>query len=98
MSAGTITVTATIADTEIEAIERRIEQRLREQLEIQPSSAWMSVDKAAAHLDWPKKRLYNLVAAKEIPHRKHGNRLLFRRDELDQWLDYYYEEPTRFGP
>jgi hypothetical protein len=37
------------------------------------------------------KRVYNLTAAGAIPHRKHADRVLFRRDELDAWLDRYRE-------
>jgi excisionase family DNA binding protein len=42
---------------------------------------------AAEHLGWPKQRLYKLTAAGAIPHRKHGQRLLFNPSELDEWLD-----------
>jgi len=62
------------------------------------TSTWMSLESAADYLDWPKKRLYNLVAANEIPHRKQGNRLLFNRLELDRWLDLFYAGPSDFGP
>jgi excisionase family DNA binding protein len=54
----------------------------------------MSIETATAYLDWPKGRLYKLAARGEIPHRKHGNRLLFRRDEIDAWLDGYTEGPV----
>jgi excisionase family DNA binding protein len=47
---------------------------------------YLSIQEAADYLDWPKKRIYNLTSKKEIPHRKHGNRLLFVRAELDQWV------------
>ena len=52
-------------------------------------SPWLSVDSAAAYLDWPRQRLYKLTARGEIPHYKHEGRLAFRRDELDRWLSGY---------
>ena len=52
-------------------------------------SPWLSVASAAAYLDWPKGRLYKLTASGEIPHYKQDGRLLFRRDELDAWLQQF---------
>ena len=49
-------------------------------------SPWMSVATAAAYLDWPRQRLYKLTAQGAIPHYKQDGRLLFNRQELDQWL------------
>ena len=61
-------------------------------------SPWLNVTAAAKYLDWPRKRLYNLVAANEIPHRKQGNRLLFNRREIDRWLDLHYDGPNELKP
>ena len=55
------------------------------------SSPWMSVESAAAYLDWPKQRLYKLSASGAIPHYKQEGRLLFHRGELDAWLRRYAE-------
>lgn len=49
-------------------------------------SLWLSVESAAAYLDWPKQRLYKLTASGAIPHYKQEGRLLFHRSELDRWL------------
>jgi excisionase family DNA binding protein len=48
---------------------------------------WVGVPEAAAHLACQPQRIYNLVHARAIPHRKDGSRLLFKRSELDRWLD-----------
>ncbi|MGZ3478599.1 MAG: helix-turn-helix domain-containing protein, partial [Polyangiales bacterium] len=45
-------------------------------------SGWLTASQAAEHLSWPTQRVYKLTAAGAIPHRKHGQRLLFDRDEL----------------
>ncbi len=48
---------------------------------------WVGVDQAAEHLACPKSRIYALVSARRIPHEKDGSRLLFRRSDLDAWLE-----------
>jgi excisionase family DNA binding protein len=48
---------------------------------------WVGVREAAEHLACPKSRIYALVSARRIPHRRDGSRLLFRRSELDAWLE-----------
>jgi hypothetical protein len=51
---------------------------------------WIGVEDAAAHLGCKPQRIYDLVcrrATSGIPHRKEGSRLLFRRSELDRWID-----------
>jgi excisionase family DNA binding protein len=54
--------------------------------EAEPTSPWLSIERAAGYLDWPKQRLYKLPAQGAIPHYKHDGRLLFNRQELDAWL------------
>jgi excisionase family DNA binding protein len=57
-------------------------------------SGWLTAPQAAEHLGWPTQRVYKLTTAGAIPHRKHGQRLLFDRDELDAWLEAYAHGPT----
>ena len=47
---------------------------------------WLDVDGAAHHLVCPRSRIYALVSARRIPHHRDGSRLLFRREELDDWV------------
>jgi excisionase family DNA binding protein len=47
---------------------------------------WLDVGAAAEHLTCPRSRIYALVSARRIPHYKDGSRLLFRREELDEWV------------
>jgi excisionase family DNA binding protein len=49
-------------------------------------AAWLDVDGASQHLACPKSRIYALVSAKRIPYHKDGSRLLFRPEELDEWV------------
>ena len=79
----------TLLDQIADQIAERVTQQLRPELlnrNDDQHTPWLSIDKAAAYLDWPKQRLYKLTAEGAIPHYKHDGRLLFRRDELDQWL------------
>jgi excisionase family DNA binding protein len=50
--------------------------------------------KAAEYLDVPLGQVQKLTAAGVIPHRKLSQRCLYRTDELDEWLDGYYEGPA----
>ena len=64
--------------------------------EAEERSPWLSVEKAAAYVDWPKQRLYKLTAAGAVPHYKHEGRLVFNRRELDEWLARHVQ-PGRPG-
>jgi excisionase family DNA binding protein len=48
---------------------------------------WIGVDDAAAHLACPKSRIYRLVSQRRVPFEKDGARLLFRRSDLDAWVE-----------
>jgi excisionase family DNA binding protein len=72
-----------------EQIANRTAHLLREQTQPDHRSPWLSVDAAAAYLDWPKQRLYKLTARNIVPHYRHERRLLFHRAELDRWLQPY---------
>ncbi|HCG01761.1 MAG TPA: hypothetical protein DEV93_14615 [Chloroflexi bacterium] len=83
----------TALDTLLDQLADQIAARLVDQLRSgltdrndDQHTPWLSIEKAAAYLDWPKQRLYKLTAQGAIPHYKHDGRLLFRRDELDRWL------------
>jgi excisionase family DNA binding protein len=72
----------------LEAVAERAAEMLAERLEVGARpEPWLTVDQAAEHLACPKSRIYALVSARRIPHRKDGSRLLFRASELDAWLD-----------
>jgi excisionase family DNA binding protein len=93
--------TATLADALERLVEQTVQRVLAEQQHTEPASEerspWMSTQSAAAYLDWPSQRLYKLTACGEIPHYKHEGRLLFRRDELDAWLQGYKESDGATG-
>ena len=47
----------------------------------------------AQYLGWSRKSVYRRVARMEMPHFKVDGILLFKRDELDAWLEQFREEP-----
>ena len=48
---------------------------------------------AADYLGWPVERVYKHIG--ELPQVKRGNGLLFRRDELDGWVEGHAEARAR---
>src|SRR5262245_42519241 len=62
------------------------------------SSPFLTAAEAAEYLRFPLKRICNLTSRNEIPHRKQEGRLIFRRDELDRWMDDFYAGPPATGP
>ena len=54
---------------------------------------WMRSAEVAQYLGWSRKSVYRRVARMAMPHYKVDGILLFRRDELDAWLEQYREEP-----
>ena len=49
-------------------------------------STWLDVTDAAEYLRCKPKRLYDLCSQRRVPVHREGSRLLFRRDELDEWI------------
>jgi excisionase family DNA binding protein len=47
---------------------------------------FLDVNGAAEFLVCPKSRIYALVSARRIPYHKDGSRLLFDRDELQEYV------------
>lgn len=50
------------------------------------SSPWLSTRDAASYLRCPESRLRKLVMVRAIPFHKEGRRVLFSRDELDEFV------------
>jgi excisionase family DNA binding protein len=48
---------------------------------------WLGVEEAASYLACSTSRIYTLVSARRIPYHKDGSRLLFRRSQLDAWVE-----------
>jgi excisionase family DNA binding protein len=48
---------------------------------------YLNVDEAAGLIGRTVHAVYRLVARRQIPYRKHGRRLLFKRSELLEFLE-----------
>jgi excisionase family DNA binding protein len=82
-------------DNPFEAIDRRlnrIEDLLVKLMEHLPSSTRTviaeigGIELAQEVTRLSKSRLYTLVAARQIPHAKRGNKLYFTRADLQAWI------------
>jgi excisionase family DNA binding protein len=82
----------------LDALAERVAARLAGDGQVSPRTPYLTADEAAKYLCFPVKRIYNLTSRGEIPHRKQDGRLLFRREELDAWLDQFYVGPDWAGP
>ena len=76
----------------VDALGDRVAERVLERI-TDRSSPWLNVDEAANYTGLSKDSLYKLTSAKAIPHSKPGKRLLFKREDLDAWLDGYRNGP-----
>ena len=88
-------VALAIPDELLQALAERTAALVTEQLApaAQAESPWLDLEGAMAYLGFSRDRLYKLTAARAIPFRKKrdGQGLLFRRDELDRWVEAEYE-------
>lgn len=71
---------------QLEAIACRVGEILSER-EPTNSSAWLDTDQAAEHLCTSRDRVHDLVALHKLSPRRDGRRLLFRRQDLDAYLE-----------
>jgi excisionase family DNA binding protein len=67
----------------LEQIAERVAELLRERRTFGDSSPWMTRSEAAAWLHLPVSRLEK---DRRIPCHRDGGRVLYRRDELDEWM------------
>lgn len=89
----TLSLTISLPPEALTLLASRVVERLEDQIAHLGTvpSPYLSASEAAAYLRCPKERIYKLSAAKAIPHFKEGNRLVFRRDEIDLWLQQQRE-------
>lgn len=85
MSAIADVLLAELTDEQLDRLAERLGPRLAARTINQPSR-WLNVKDASVHLACTRSRLYALVSAGRIPFHKDGSRLLFRTEELDEWV------------
>lgn len=70
----------------VEVVAERAAELVADRLTAAAPEPWVGVAEAAEHLACGRSRVYALVSAGRIPHEKDGSRLLFKRSQLDEWV------------
>jgi excisionase family DNA binding protein len=80
-----LALTIELSGEQIEAIAERVAGLLAD---AQPTPAeWLNANDAAKHLACTRDRLYDLVQLGKLEPRRDGRRLLFRRSDLDAYIE-----------
>lgn len=87
MSAIVDALLAELDDDALDALADRLAPLLEKRLGRSPQLAWLNAEQAAAYMACTRRRLYDLVQLREIPSHRDGRRLLFRRDDLQAYLE-----------
>jgi len=69
----------------IQGKDDNIEREKTSLFEKQISGEFLTIDEASSFLRITKSTLYTWVNQRKIPFRKHGGRVVFNRQELDDW-------------
>ena len=84
-------VDALIAELDDEALDRLaalLAPRLTERLGQNAAfDQWLNTEEAARHIASSRGRLYDLVQLRKLEPRRDGRRLLFKRSDLDAYLE-----------
>ena len=75
-----------LLDQLVEELADRALARATERLRIE-AEPYMNAPEAAAYLACKPQRIHELVHQRRLPHHKDGKRLLFRRSDLDTYLE-----------
>lgn len=80
-------MTEALLDALVERLAGRVAELVADRLPATPAaSPWLNVDEAAEYLRCTRKRIYDLVSQSRLPVHRDGSRLLFRREELDEYV------------
>jgi excisionase family DNA binding protein len=79
--------TAVVLDELVERVAVRVAELVADRLPAAPEgSPWLNVDEAADYLRCGRKRIYDLVSQSRVPVHRDATRLLFRREDLDEYV------------
>ena len=91
MSALAAALLAELDDAALDALAEALLPRLAARLgQNQSASPWLSAEDAARYLACSRGRLYDLVQLGKLEPRRDGRRLLFKRADLDAYLEAPY--------
>jgi excisionase family DNA binding protein len=71
----------------VDAVADRVVEILDERGDLGSRDPWLDVDEAAAHLRASRQRIYDLVHSGRLHPGRDGRRLVFKRSELDAYLE-----------
>jgi excisionase family DNA binding protein len=81
-----LTLTVALSSDQLDALAGLVAERLRP-APSEGASPWLDTKGAAAHLACGVGRVHDLVALGKLEPRRDGRRLLFKRVELDEYLE-----------
>lgn len=87
MSAIVTALLADLSDADLDQLAELLAPRLRDRLGTGEARVWLNAKQAADYLACPTSRIHDLVQLKELTPRRDGRRLLFRRADLDTYLE-----------
>ncbi len=88
MSALARALLAELDDQTLDALAELLAPRLRDRLGAgSPAPTWLNTKQTAAYMACPVSRVHDLVALQHLTPRRDGRRLLFRRDDVDSYLE-----------
>lgn len=96
MSAVAAALLAELSETDLDRLAEKLAPRLLERIPAlalaarsasEKKAAWLNSDQAAEYLGCPRSRIHDLVQLGKLEPRRDGRRLLFRREELDAYLE-----------
>ena len=96
MSAIVDAFLADMTDDDLDRLAEKLAPRLLERIPTlalaarsasEKRAVWLNSDQAAEHLGCPRSRIHDLVQLGKLEPRRDGRRLLFRREELDAYLE-----------
>jgi excisionase family DNA binding protein len=88
MSALARALLTELDDDTLDALADALAPRLAERLaQTSDGPRWLNTRQAADYLAAPVSRVHDLVQLRQLEPRRDGRRLLFRRDDLDAYLE-----------
>lgn len=69
-----------------EAVTNILENRPAGSAPSKEEDPYMNIAEVAAYTRLAKQTIYQKTSARTIPHYKRGSRIIFRKSEVDQWL------------
>jgi excisionase family DNA binding protein len=83
---GSLTIALTLTPDQLDAIAERVADRLRP-APAEHMSPWLNTKGAAAYLDGGTDRIHDLVQLGKLQPYRDGRRLLFKRSDLEAYLE-----------